>query len=773
MTATLDPLPQAEPDAAAAPPTLTVQRTCPFCEATCGLDVVVEPSTRRVLDVRGDREHVFSRGYICPKAIGLDHLERDPDRLRRPLVKRDGRHVEATWDEAFGIIDQRLRAILDKNPRDSLAVYLGNPNVHNLAGQLYLPVLARALGTRNIFSASTVDQRPKEISSGLMFGTGLTVPVPDVDRTDLLVVLGANPLESNGSLMTAPDMRSRLRRLRERGGRLIVVDPRRTRTAAAADEHIRLRPGADAWLLAAVAQTLLAEGLAAPGRAAEHTTGLDRLPEVLAPFTPEAVAGRCGVPAERIRALARELAAAPSAAVYGRLGTTAQIYGTLASWLVDVVNLLSGNLDREGGALFPRAAAGARNTQGAPGTGRGVRLGRYRSRVRGAAESYGELPVSCLSEEIETPGEGQIRALITVAGNPVLSTPNGARLAAALDTLELVVAVDIYLNETTRHADVILPVPSPMSRAHYDLAFNQLAIRNTATWTPATFPPEENMPDEWETLLRLAGVAMGMGPRTDTAAADDLMALSVAEREVGLRGSPWNGLGATDLVERTAPRRGPARLVDLLLLIGPYGERGATPFEGRGLRLADLEAAPHGIDLGALEPRLPEVLRTPDGRIDAAPQPLLDDLARLRAGLEEDDPELVLIGRRDLRSNNSWMHNVEVLARGERRCTLLVHPADAARHQVEDGAEARLSSRVGALTVTVEVTDTIAQGVVSLPHGWGHDLPGTRMTVATRHAGVNANLLVDEDRVDPLSGNAVLNGVPVSLTPCSPPVADH
>ena len=767
MTATLP----VRSDAAPAGGAVTRQRICPFCEATCGLDVTYEPGTRRVLDVRGDREHVFSHGYVCPKAIGLDRIESDPDRLRAPLLRRDGRHVEVAWDEAFAEIDRRLSAIIAAHGRQALAIYLGNPNVHNLAGMLYTPVLARALGTRNVFSASTVDQRPKEVSSGLMFGTGLTIAVPDVDRTQLLVILGANPLESNGSLMTAPDMRGRLRALRERGGRLIVVDPRRTRTAEVADEHLRIRPGADAWLLAAVAHTLFDERLAEPGRLAAHTAGLDALPAALAPFTPQAVAGRCGIPAERIRGLARELGATPRAAVYGRIGTTTQRFGTLASWLVDVVNLLTGNLDREGGSLFPLPAAVSRNTAGTPGRGRGVQLGRWTSRVRGASETYGELPAACIAEEIDTPGEDRVRALFTIAGNPVLSTPNGARFAAALPMLDLMVSVDVYLNETSRFADVVLPVPTPMSRPQYDLAFGNLAIRDVAVWSPALLPLEEGMLDEWQTLLRLAAIAMGAGAGADLHAADDLVARTVAEREVTLAGSPWSDVGADGLLERIAPRVGPERLVDLMLLIGPYGERGREPWKGHGLRLSHLEASPHGIDLGPLRPRIPEVLRTPSGRIEAAPTPLLDDLRRLESALRDESAPLVLIGRRDLRTNNSWMHNVEVLARGERRCTLMVHPEDATAHELADGEPAVVRSRVGEVVVTVEVTDAVSRGVVSLPHGWGHGVEGARLSVAARYPGVNVNLLVDEDDIDPLSGTSVLNGVPVSLAPVGAEVA--
>ena len=727
----------------------TAFRTCPFCEATCGLAVTVRGD--EVVKVRGDADDVFSHGFLCPKGVALQDLHEDPDRLRTPLLRgADGELRPASWDEALGAVAERLAPLLEAHGRDAVAVYIGNPAAHGLAALLYGRVLLKALGTKSIFSASTVDQRPKEISSALMFGTALSVPIPDVDRTSHLLILGANPLASNGSLLTAPDMRGRLRALRARGGKLVVVDPRRSRTAEEADEHHPIRPGTDALLLFALVHVLFAEDLVRPLELADGVAEVEALAQ---PFTPEAVAPATGIGAEAIRRMARELAAAEAAAVYGRIGTTTQEFGTLASWLVDVLNVLTGNLDRPGGAMFPLAAAGQRNASGAPGRGRQLQLGRWRSRVRGLPESLGELPVAALAEEIETPGDGQVRALITLAGNPARSTPNSARMERALEGLDLYVALDIYVNESTRHADVILPAPSPLERGHYDLALYQLAVRNVANWSPPAIPLPAGQPDEWETLLRLAGIAAGQGVPADVGPLDDLVAGELARRE---------GVDVEAMLAAVAPRTGPERLLDILLRCGPYD-----------LTLADLEAAPHGIDLGPLAPRLPDVLRTPSGRIELAPEPIVADVARLHEALgREHDPEgLVLIGRRQLRSNNSWMHNLPRLVSGPERCTLHVHPDDAARLGLADGELAEVRSRTGAVHAPVEVTDRVMAGVVSLPHGWGHDAPGARLGVAAEHAGVNANALGDEELVDALSGNAVLNGIPVAVAPVRAPVA--
>jgi anaerobic selenocysteine-containing dehydrogenase len=741
---------------------MTAFRTCPLCEATCGLSMEVVDGT--VERIRGDEDDVFSHGFLCPKGVSLKALHEDPDRLRTPLV--DGR--EASWDEAFAVIDERLRGVLDAGGRDAVAVYIGNPAAHAFSSLVYGRPVFKALGTKNIFSASTVDQMPKQVSSGLMFGGGLTVPVPDVDRTDYLLVLGANPLASNGSLMTAPDMRGRLRALRERGGRIVVVDPRRSRTAEESDEHIFIRPGTDALLLFALVHLLDAEGLVTP---IEHLAGVEEVLALARDFSPGAVAEVTGVPADAIERIARELAAAPRAALYGRIGTCTQEFGTLASWLVDVLNALTGNLDREGGAMFPRAAAGASNTQGAGGRGRGFKLGRWTSRVRGAPEAFGELPVACLAEEIDTPGEGQVRALITVAGNPVLSTPDGARLDRAIEGLDFMLSLDIYVNETTRHADVVLPAPSPLARSHYDLALYQLAIRNVANYSPPLLDADATgePPDEWRTLLRVAGIAGGAGPDADVDALDRMVAEQVVRRETALPGSPVEGRDPGELLEELEPRVGPERILDFMLRVGPYGDGFGGRSDTRGLSLADLEAAPHGIDLGPLKPRLPEVLRTASGQVELAPPEIVADVPRLRTALERSpNGDMVLIGRRQLRSNNSWMHNLDMLVRGPARCTLHVHPDDAARLGLEDGAEATVRSAAGEVLAPVEVTDAIMPGVVSIPHGWGHDVAGTRLSVAREHAGVNCNLLTGTAEVEPLSGNAILNGVPVEVEPARP-----
>jgi anaerobic selenocysteine-containing dehydrogenase len=736
----------------------THHRTCPFCEATCGLEVTTNDG--EIVSVRGDDEDVLSHGFLCPKAFGLKQLHEDPDRLTTPLIRRDGELVEATWEEAFEEIDRRMTPILAEHGRNAVAAYIGNPNAHNLSSLVYGPAWLRALGTQNIYSASTVDQMPKQVSAGLMFGTMLSVPVPDVDRTDHLLILGANPLVSNGSLLTAPDMRGRLRRIRERGGKVVVVDPRRTRTAEEADEHHFIRPGTDALLLAAMACTLVEEDLVDPGRLAEHVNGLDDATAAVGDFAPELVADACGIGAGEIRRMARELAGARAAAVYARIGTCTQEFGTLASWLVDVLNVMTGNLDREGGAMFPLAAAGQRNSTGAPGGGKGARFGRWQSRVRGAPETYGELPVSCLAEEMETPGEGQVRALVTVAGNPVVSTPNADRLESAIEALDFVLSVDIYVNETTRHADVILPGPGPMAKSHYDLALYQLAVRNVANYSPAVF--EEDGPAEWEIFLRLAGIFAGQGPDADVEALDDLVIGTLVQREVGDAGSRVAGRDVAELLDELSARRGPERVLDFMLRVGAYGDGfGAEP---EGLTLGVLEASPHGIDLGPHRERIPEVLRTPSGKVELAPEAIVADTERLHGALaRERNGGLVLVGRRQLRSNNSWMHNLPALVKGKDRCTLHIHPSDADRLGLVDGGQAVVSSLTGRIEAPVEVTDGIMPGVVSIPHGWGHSAPGVRMRVASEHSGVNSNVLADESQTDPLSGNAVLNGIPVEV----------
>jgi len=728
-------------------------RICPLCEACCGLELGVRDG--QITSIRGHAADVFSGGFICPKGAALAELHEDPDRLRAPLVKRDGVHVEVTWDEAFAEIERRLPPIIAQHGADAVALSLGNPTAHKLGLLLYGARLGRALGTKNVYSASTLDQMPKQLSAGLMFGHWLTIPVPDIERTQLLVILGANPMVSNGSLWTVPDFRGKAKALRARGGRLVVIDPRRTETAAVADQHVAIRPGADVFLLLGIVHVLFADGLVRLGRLAAHVDGGEALERAVAELAPERVAARCGIEAGEIRELARAIATTERAVVYGRIGTCTQEYGTLASWLVDAINVLTGHLDAPGGAMFPKAAAFAANTLGTPGRGKGIVTGRRTSRVSGAPEVFGELPMGCLAEEIETPGEGQIKALISIASNPALSAPNGPRLAAALARLDLMISVDIYLNETTRHADVILPGLSPLEEAHYDVAFPQLAWRNAARYSPPVFAPPADRPAEWQILLRLLAIATGRGAGVDLRALDAELAAADVQRVAGPQ---------AELVLRAlGDRVGPERLLDLALRGGPYGDR--FGFVPDGLTLARVEAAPGGIDLGPLDARIPEVLRTPSGKIELAPPMVLADLGRVRADLERPVPDLVIVGRRQLRSNNSWMHNLPALAKGPFRCVALVHPVDAARLGLADGGRARISNGGRSIDVVVEVTDEMRPGVVSLPHGWGHDQPGTRMAVAAARPGANLNAILDDALRDPLSGNAVLSGVPIAMQP--------
>ncbi len=746
-------------------------RTCPLCEAGCGLEITLTDGKPTL--VRGDRDDVFSKGFLCPKGSAIGKLHDDPDWLRAPMVKRDGEFVEVSWDEAFAAVEAGLLPILEAHGRDACAMYLGNPGAHSLGPLLYNRTLIKAVGTSNIFSASTVDQRPKEISAGLMFGS-VTVPVPDLDRTDFLLMLGANPYASNGSLCTAPDFPGRLERLQERGGTVVVVDPRVSETAAKSDQHIAIRPGTDAHLLAAIANTMIVDGLADTDRLAPYCNNLDELPAVLAKYTPESVAATVGVDAAVIRQLANDLADAPTAAVYGRIGTCTQEFGTLASWLVDVVNLLSGNLDRVGGAMFAKGATGQPSTKGAPGTGRGLSLGRSSSRVGKWPKNFGEFPVSALPEEIETPGDGQVRAMVVVGGNPVSSNPNFDRLDAAIAGLEFMVAIDPYINETTRHADVILPPPSALQKSHYDLALLNFAVHNVANYSPAVLPLADGQLSEWQIMLRLSAVLLGqpaMGDEAERVIADidegiaaGMLASATRDTFGKVHGRDPEELMALLVDAEGTPRVGPERILDILLRTGPYGEGfGVDP---DGLTLAKLEANPHGVDLGALEPdRIPDLLRTPSGLIEVLPEVLAADMARLDASLERDWAEsMVLVGRRHVRSNNSWMHNIKVLTKGKNRCTMQLHPDDATRLGIEDGGLALVKSRVGEVSLAAEVTDRIRPGVVSIPHGFGQNLPDVQLAVASDYAGVNTNVLTDEYFLDPVSGNIALNGVPVTVS---------
>ena len=742
----------------------TVFRTCPLCEATCGLEISVSP-TEQIVRIRGDQKDVFSHGFICPKGSTLKQLHEDPDRVRKPMVKRNGVHVEVSWDEAWQAVHDGFMGVIDRHGRGALSAYLGNPNAHNLGPQLFSAVMLRAMGTRNVFSASTVDQVPKHVAGGYMFGTAQSIPVPDLDHTDYLLMLGANPYASNGSLCTAPDFPGRMNGIQARGGKIVVVDPRRTRTADAADEWVSIRPGTDGLFLAAIANVMFAENLVkVEPRIMSLLSGLEEFKNVVAPFTPDRVADATGISASTIVRIAHEISAAPTAVLYGRIGVNTVEFGTTNAWLIDAINVISGNIDKRGGAMFTMPATGSSTTRGAGGIGKGFATGRGHSRVSKKAEVLGEYPVAVLGEEILTPGENQIRGLVTVAGNPVLSTPHSAQLDRALADLEFMVSIDIYLNETTRHADVILPTPSSLEKDHYDIGLYVFAVRNIANYSTAVLPRDESAPDEADILLKMAGIFQGLGPDNDPDVLADQVINAAVTSAVSNSGSPIFGRDAQEILDalNAKGRRGTARQLDFIVQMGPYGAAfGANP---TGLSLDLLLDNPHGVDLGALEPRIPEMLRTPSGRIELSPPQLLADMERLEESIALVNPDqMLLVGRRELKSNNSWMHNIKVLTKGSLACTAQIHPDDAARLGVVTGSPLRIASRVGEVHVPAEVTDTVRVGVVSLPHGWGHGVAGTHMSIAAEKAGVNSNILTDDEAIDPLSGNAVLSAIPVTV----------
>jgi len=680
----------------------TVYRACNLCEAICGLEIEVEGP--RILSIRGDARDPFSRGHICPKAVALKDVHEDPNRLRRPMQRSGDRWEEIGWSDAFDLAAERLASIVLRHGNDAIGFYAGNPTVHNAGTLLSTPRLVRTLQTKNVFSASSVDQLPQQLVSLLMFGHQFLIPIPDIDRTDYFLIIGANPMASNGSMMTVPDVARRLRDIRARGGKIVVIDPRRTETAAVASEHHFIRPATDAALLMAMIHTMRAEGLFRIAHP-DHLDGLDAALGAIAFMTPELAQTFTGIDADAIRRIAREFASASSAVCYGRVGTTLQAFGTLNQWLVQLVNLVTGNLDREGGAMPAHARV--------PITGPHTRRGHYaqwRSRVRGLPESGGELPAAVMAEEIVTPGQGQIRGFVTTCGNPVLSTPDGAGLEDALASLEFMVSIDIYLNETTRFADLILPPASSLHHDHYDVLFNAFAVRNVARFNAAIWPRPEDERYDWEIFNELCACL------------------------------------ATRLGRDYKPMPGTARAIEQRLT---------------GVTWEELIDAPHGIDFGPLVPSLYARLETDDGKIHCAPEPILADVERFLA--QHPPSPFVLIGRRDLRSNNSWMHNSQRLIKGKRRDQLMMHADDLAMLGLRDGQTVEVRSAAGSVRIPVEATDAVMRGVVCLPHGFGHHRPGTRLGVAEDHPGVSYNDLTDASAVDAVSGNAALNGVPVEI----------
>jgi anaerobic selenocysteine-containing dehydrogenase len=699
-------------------------RTCNLCEAMCGIAITHRDG--QIESIRGDEQDPFSRGHICPKAVALKDLHEDPDRLRQPLLRTEDGWREIGWPEALDRAAEGLRAVQQGHGRDAVATYLGNPNAHSLGNMLFGRTLHQALRSRQRFSATSVDQLPHHIVAHHLFGHQLRLPVPDINRTDFMLILGANPVASNGSLMTVANVKQKLKDILARGGEVVVIDPRRTETADIASAHHFIRPGSDALLMLAMLHEVFATGrVRQDSRALQLCDGLDEIAAAVADWPPERVAAHTGISAEVIRDLVVRFCAAPRAVCYGRLGVSVQEFGLLTQYLVTLFNIVTGRLDEEGGVMFTRPAA---DILGYTGPGR---LGKHHTRVRGLPDFGSEFPVSSMAEEMLTPGEGQIRALVTVAGNPVLSTPNGEQLDRALTQLDFMVSIDFYLNETTRHADLILPPVSPLERSHYDLVFHLLAVHNTAKYSPPLFAPPEGAMQDWQIFMGLAD-----------------------------RLQPPRSL--RDKLTRAFLRRGgPDALLGMMLRYGPYG-RGLKP---GGMTLKKLRRTPHGVDLGPLKPSLPHTLR--HRRITLRPDFYLPDIERLQkhffSGQAPGADTTLLIGRRHVRSNNSWLHNSHRLVKGKSRCTLMLHPQHAQQLGINDGDPVQVRSRVGQVTLVAEVTDAIMPGVVSIPHGWGHQREGVRQRIAQANAGVSVNDLTDDQRIDVLSGNAALNGVPVTL----------
>ena len=738
--------------------TRIVFRSCPTCEASCGLRVEIDRETQSVIRIDGDPDDPRSQGYLCPKAYAMKEIYEDPERLKKPIRKNpDGSWSEIEWEEAMELATSKLLAIKQKYGANANGYYIGNPTGHNVGAQLYLLPLMNALGTQRSFSAATMDQFPQNVALHTMIGDPWMFPIPDLQRTEFFVCMGGNPLVSQGSLMSGPNAKKRLTSILDKGGRVVTIDPRRTETAEIASDHVFIKPGSDAYFLLSVCQVLFDEGLVTPGRLAGFTDGLDRIGAIAKPYTPERVEAATGIAPDTTRKLVRDFCAAKGA-WYGRIGLCTQEFGTLASWLIYVVNVLTGRLDAEGGMMFPRPATG-RGEAGRPADP--FQHGRYKTVARGIPEIAGQIPCGLLAEEMEeaSAGEQRMRGFISTMGNPVLSAPNGERLAAALDELDFMLSIDIYLNETSRHADLIMPSTVQLEHENYDFLFEGTSVQNFSRWSPRLFEPDEDQRDQWQIYCELAARLAG-APSWQVV--DDMMLKGMLGMMVGPdTGCP--NMTPDEAFALLQDDHGPMRMIECMIRVGPYGDH-FDP-EREGLNLLELRASDQGIDLGALRAdRLPEAM--PHDRIDLCPEYITADLPRLEAALEERSraDRLVLVGRRQMRNMNSWLHNLPALAKGPNRCTLLIHPDDAARLGIEGGKFVRVRSRVGEIEVECQVTHEMMPGVVSLPHGYGHRVEGVKLSVAqARQPGACSNYLTDETILDVPSGTHVANGIPVEV----------
>jgi len=742
----------------------TKYRVCPVCEATCGLELEVKDE--QVIGIRGNKDDLISLGHVCPKGVALMEIRDDPDRLKTPMVRKNGELQPASWEEAFAVIEEKFNAIKAEHGPESLAMYIGNATIGTTPFMLGYLMLLQSMGTPQLYTAGSLDHLPKLLTCKEMYGWEYTNPVPDIDRMDYLLMLGANPMVSNGSLWLATGFRTRVKKLQDRKGKLVVVDPRRTETAKVADSHHFIIPGRDPYFLLGLLHVLYRDGLNRAGPVEEYLNGFELIKPLADGVNLDSMAAACGIDTATIESIAHTLANTERAGVYGRVGSTTQEHGTLTSWLMEVVNIVAGNLDIEGGMMFPKAPAFSANTQGKPGIGVKDTSEPYRTRVRNMPAVCGELPTACLAEEIETPGKGQIKGLVTICGNPALSTPNSEHLDKALSKLDFLLCFDIYVNETTRHADVILPGAPTFEKSYYGAYSVNYAVRNVARYSPAIFPLGEGWMSDWDVLLQVSSIAAGGGVLDDQGllAMENQVIGALISQAAADEYSVAYGVDQEEALAKLSSERGVDRLMDAGFRIGPYGDGfGKNP---DGITLEKIVVHPEGLDLGALKPRLPEVLRTPEGKINVAPEAFLSQIEQLLKSPEVAPlaNEFLLIGRRQSRSINTWGHNVNILAKGKFRCTLQINPADANKLGIAEGDDVRLNSSTGEIVAQAEITDDLMPGVVSLPHGWGHSKEGIRMHRAQQKPGVNINILMDENRLDAFTGNAVFNAIPVQLS---------
>ncbi len=704
-------------------------RTCHLCEAMCGLQIELDRG--EVLSIKGHKEDIYSRGHICPKGVALKELHTDKDRLKEPIKRTANGWKKITWEEAYDTVEREMKKIRKQHGNNAIATYTGNPTVHNAGTALTLYDTINAINTKNRYASHSMDSVPVFVVNQLMYGHAMLSPVPDIEKLDYFLIIGANPIASNGSFMSTPDIRGKLKAIQDRGGKVVVLDPRFTETAKKASEHYFISPESDVLLLLAITNEIFKRKAVVSSRVLDFSDHLDQLKQLVEGYTISSIAPNTGITAEQINHIVDDLLAHDNSVLYGRLGINTQSHGTLCQWLINCINILLGKMDEPGGLMFTLPAIDYVKLMAHES-----KMFRYKSRVRQYQEIVGEFPTATLAEEILTEGEGQVKALLTIAGNPARSAPNSALMEEALGALDFMVAVDMYINETTKYANIILPPAVGLETMHYSFVLHIIATRNTTKFSPAPIPISDKQRYDWQILGEL-------------------------QRRL------FSGNSLQKIKNNINSRIHPRTKLDMALKTGPYGVLGGRFMKKDGLSLKRLLEKKEGIELSPLKPVFPERLFTENKRVDLVPSQMAEELRKLPDWFSAQEAEqfpFKLIGRRHLRSNNSWMHNLPMLAGGSRRCTAMIHPDDAEDLGIVDGEKILVSSPIGSINIVAEVTDHVARGVVCIPHGWGHESQGVGLQVARQEAGINVNDIVDHRRVDPLSYNAAFSGQLVAVS---------